>query len=113
MRLLKGMQGVKANALRVAAGVLCLVLVSACEGPSKQIIGRWQSVDAANPMVWEFSRNGGVMVGSEPGRYSFGDGNRIKVQTRIATFVYEVDFTEDRMVWKQANGSKTEFQRAK
>ncbi len=63
-------------------------------------------------MVWEFSPNGNVSVGAEPGRYSFGDGNRIKIQTRIATFVHEVEFKGDRMIWKQPNGSQIEFVRA-
>ncbi len=112
--LLIGMHRSKVKSIRAAAVALLLLLaITGCDGPAKQVIGRWQSVDTANPMIWEFSRNGSVTVGSEPGRYSFGDGNRIKIQTRIATFVYTVGFAEDRMIWTEPSGSKTEFQRAR
>lgn len=100
-------------ALRVAAIALALATaLVACHGPNRQVAGRWKSADASNPLVWEFLRNGNVLVGSEPGRYTFGDGNRMKIQTRSATFVHEVEFAHDRMIWKQSNGSKTEFVRA-
>lgn len=102
----------KAPPLVAIAVVTVVAFFAACDGPTSQVAGRWKSADASNPLVWEFSRNGNVLVGSEPGRYTFGDGNRMKIQTRSATFVHEVEFAHDRMIWKQSNGSKTEFVRA-
>ncbi len=97
---------------RVIMTVALGAVLAACDGRTSQVAGRWKSADASNPLVWEFTRNGNVLVGSEPGRYTFGDGNRMKIQTRLATFVHEVEFSHDRMIWKQPNGSKTEFVRA-
>ena len=57
-------------------------------------------------MVWEFSSDGSVVMGTTRGRYSFGDNNRIKIQTSIATSVYQMELAGDKMTLKEPNGSK-------
>ena len=32
-------------------------------------------------MIWEFSNDGSVLMGPNRGRYTFGDNNRIKIET--------------------------------
>jgi len=57
-------------------------------------------------MVWEFSNDGSVQMGTIRGRYSFGDNNRIKIETSIATSVYQMELIGDKMTLKDPNGSK-------
>jgi len=57
-------------------------------------------------MVWEFSNDGSVQMGTNRGRYSFGDNNRIKIETSIATSVYQMELVDDKMILKDPNGSK-------
>ena len=57
-------------------------------------------------MVWEFSADGSVLMGPSRGRYSFGDDNRIKIETPIATSVYQMELVGDKMTLKDPNGSK-------
>jgi hypothetical protein len=62
-------------------------------------------------MVWEFSKNGSVLVGNIRGRYRFGDQNRVKIETPFATSVYQMEISGDRMILREASGSKLEFTR--
>ncbi len=48
-----------------------------------------------------------------PGKYTFGDGHRIKIQTPTATFVHQIEFVGDRMIWKAVDGTRTELTRVK
>jgi hypothetical protein len=66
---------------------------------------------ADNQTVWEFSSNGSVLVGDIPGRYRFGDQDRIKIQTPFATTVYQVKISTDQLALQEPGGSKLEFTR--
>ena len=57
-------------------------------------------------MVWEFSSDGSVLMGTNRGRYSFGDNNRIKIETSSATSVYQMELAGDKMTLKDPKGSK-------
>jgi hypothetical protein len=64
-------------------------------------------------MVWEFGDGGSVQLGSIRGRYSFGDRDRIKIETSGATAVYQLELSGDRMTLQDLRGSKLRFTRAK
>ena len=64
-------------------------------------------------MIWEFSSDGSVRMGTNRGRYSFGDNNRIKIETSIATSVYQMELVGDKMALKEPNGSKLALTRVK
>ena len=64
----------------------------------------------ANAMVWEFSKNGAVVIGNTQGRYIL-DRNRVKIETPFAKTVYQMEFSGDRMILREPNGSKLEFTR--
>ncbi len=82
-----------------------------CGGRFHDIAGKWHTSGDANSLVWEFSENGSLLIGNTRGRYSFGDNNRIKIQTPFATSVYQMEFWGDRMILREVNGSKLEFTR--
>ncbi|MGI9086285.1 MAG: hypothetical protein ACR2HH_00865 [Chthoniobacterales bacterium] len=90
-----------------------LFAAAACNGPGSQIIGKWKVLGDSSDVVWDFARDGSVSIGDTTGRYSFGDGGRIKIQTTRATFVHQLEFVGDRMIWKEPDGSKTELTRVK
>jgi hypothetical protein len=96
---------------RLALSLLLFFSLAACDNRKQQIVGRWQVEGGANPIVWEFSPNGAVKTGTTQGRYTFGDRGRLKIQTKFATFVYEIELAPDRMIWKEPNGSRTELKR--
>ena len=64
-------------------------------------------------MVWEFSGDGSVLMGTNRGRYSFGNNNRIKIETSVATSVYQMELVGDKMTLKEPSGSKLVFTRVK
>ena len=64
-------------------------------------------------MIWEFSNDGSVLMGPNRGRYTFGDNNRIKIETSIATSVYQIELVGDKMTLKEPSGSKLVFTRVK
>ena len=102
----------RSNSGRLALSLLVTAFVfSACDGPSTQILGRWKSTEAANPLVWEFARGRNVQVGDEPGLYTLNGQNRLQIRTKSATFVYDVEFKPDRMTWRQPNGAAMEVVR--
>ncbi|MFN2509676.1 MAG: hypothetical protein ABR589_13010 [Chthoniobacterales bacterium] len=90
-----------------------LVGLNACDQSQTRIIGKWQVKGGASAIVWEFAENGVAKAGNSPGRYSFGDRNRLKIQTQFATFVYEVKFSDSTMVWKDPNGARTQLTRVR
>ena len=80
-----------------------------CGRPQDRIVGKWKMQNDAT--VWEFSKNGAATNGNISGKYSFGDRGRMKIQTAAATFVYEVEFSDNGMAWKDPNGSRMELKR--
>ena len=64
-------------------------------------------------MVWEFVKDGSVLMGSTKGRYSFGDRNRVKIETPFGTSIYQLKLADNRMVLTDPTGSKLEFTRMK
>ena len=89
--------------------LLCAMI--GCGGPSHDIVGKWRTSDDPNTIVWEFSQNGSVAIGSIRGRYSFGDRNRVKIETPFGTAFYQMELLGDHMILKDPNGSKLEFTR--
>jgi hypothetical protein len=88
-------------------------LLTGCGGHARNVVGAWRTSTDPNAMVWEFSRDGSVLMGTNRGRYSFGDNNRIKIETSIATSVYQVEISGDKMTLKEPNGSKLVLTRIK
>ena len=86
---------------------------SGCDTSRNEIVGKWKATSGSGDVVWEFFDNGTLDTAGSPGRYSFGDGKRIKVQTRTATFVYQFEVKGDRMTWIEPSGSRMEFTRVK
>jgi hypothetical protein len=84
--------------------------MAGCGGPSHDIVGKWRMSGDANGMVWEFSRNGSVLMGDTRGRYIL-DRSRVKIETPFAKTVYQMEFSGDRMILREPNGPKLEFTR--
>jgi hypothetical protein len=95
----------------IIALAILLCAIAGCGGPSRDIVGKWRMSDAG-AMVWEFSKNGSVLIGSTRGRYIL-DRNRVKIETPFATSLYQVEFSGDRMILRQPKASKFEFTRIK
>jgi hypothetical protein len=92
--------------------IVLAVLVSAMGGCGKSaIVGKWHMSGDAGATVWEFSKNGSILIGDVRGRYKFGDQNRIKIETPFATSVYQLEISGDRMILREVGGSKLEFTR--
>lgn len=107
-----GLKRMRDITLRFSLVLLVTVFaLGACDGPSTEILGRWKSTEATNPLVWEFSRGRNVQVGDEPGLYTLNGQNRLQIRTKSATFVYDVEFRPGRMIWKQPNGAVMEVVR--
>ena len=98
--------------LRVALATLLLV-VPGCDDSKKPIVGKWRSGRDQNGVTWEFLENGAALSGNIRGKYTLGDQNRVKIQTPSATFVYQVEFAGDRMIWQDPNGTRMELTRVK
>jgi hypothetical protein len=96
------------NLIAVALGVLSLL--NSCDR-SEGIAGKWRSVDGR--MVWEFTSNGAISQGAMRGRYSFGDNERIKIQTPFATTVYRMQLQNDHLTLADPRGTTLEFTRLK
>ena len=97
-----------------AIALLCVGLLfslAACDRSRARIVGKWRVGNDANAMVWEFSPDGAVKAGETAGKNTFGDRSRLKIQTPSATFVYEIELTDDTMVWKEPSGARTELKR--
>ena len=56
--------------LVIIASAVLLGAIAGCGGPSHDIAGKWRMSQDANLMVWEFSENGSVLIGSTRGVYS-------------------------------------------
>lgn len=93
-------------------GVALLIFaIAGCGGPSSKIVGKWRTGEEANVMVWEFAKNRSVSMGDVRGRYSFGDQNRVKIETPFAISIYQMEFSGDQMTLRDPNGSKLVFTR--
>jgi hypothetical protein len=99
--------------LRLLVSAVLLSLLAACGGPASEIVGKWRTSSDPNAVVWEFSDNGLVTIGSTRGKYGFGDSQRIKIQTPFEKSVYEVTIVRDHMTFREASGSRIEFTRIK
>ena len=88
-------------------------VLSGCNRSREDITGRWRSPNDSNAIVWEFSSSGRVTIGTMQARYSFGDRDRIKIETSSSTSVYQLQLSEDRMTLTDPRGSKLEFIRVK
>ena len=99
--------------LRLLIGAVSLSLLAACGGPASDIVGKWRTSSGPDAVVWEFAANGLVTIGSTRGKYSFGDSQRIKIQTPFEKSVYEVTIIRDHMTFRESSGSRLEFDRIK
>jgi hypothetical protein len=94
--------------------IVLAVLVSAMVGcGNSTIVGQWRLSGDSDAAVWEFSKNGSILIGNVRGRYKFGDQNRLKIETPFATSVYQLQISGDRMTLREVSGSKLEFTRIK
>ena len=96
----------------ILAAALFLSVLVGCGRSRNDIVGKWRTAGDSSAMVWEFSDDGSVLMGSTRGKYTFGR-NRVKIQTPFGTTVYQLDLSEDRMILKAPGGSKLEFTRSK
>ena len=97
--------------LLIPASALLLFVVVSCGNSS--IVGKWRMSGTENQIVWEFLRNGSVLLGEVRGRYKFGDHDRIKIETPFSTTVYGVNLSSDQLVLQDLGGSKLEFTRVR
>lgn len=93
----------------ILASALLLCAVTGCDNSQKIIVGQWRSAGDSSAMVWEFSADGTVLMGSTRGKYSLGDQKRVKIQTPFGTSVYQMEISEDRLTLTEPRGSKLEF----
>ena len=94
--------------------VVLAVLVSAMLGcENSTIVGKWHLSGNSGVTVWEFYKNGSIVIGNVRGRYEFGDQKRLKIQTPFATSIYQLAISGDRMTLREVTGSKLEFTRIK
>lgn len=95
--------------LRIIASILVLCAMAGCG--SSTIVGKWRMSGGSGETVWEFSKNGSILIGDVRGRYKFGDQNRVKIETPFATSVYQLEISGDRMILRELGGPKLEFTR--
>jgi len=83
-----------------------------CGGPKHDLVGKWRtSGDSA--LTWEFSPGGSLQMGSTRGKYSFGDQDRIKIETSSGISVYQIEISGEHMTLKDPSGSKLEFNKVR
>ena len=102
----------KGRLVRIALALL-LCAMAGCGSSRNDIVGKWRTAGDSSAMVWEFSKDGSVLMGGTRGKYSLGDRDRVKIQTPFGTSVYQMELSENRMILKDPNGSKLEFTRVK
>ena len=93
--------------------IILLAALGSCGGPRRDIVGKWRADSEGSTTIWEFAEGGAVQIGSIRGRYSFGDRDRIKIETPGATSIYQVELSGDHMTLQDPRGSKLRFTRAK
>ena len=97
----------------ILASALFLYGLAGCGSSQNDIVGKWSTAGDSSAMVWEFSKDGSVLMGGTRGKYSFGDNERIKIQTRFGTSVYQMEFAGNQMTLKDPTGSKLVFTKQK
>ena len=97
--------------LRIIALVVLVCAIAGCGNPG--VVGKWRMSGASNAIVWEFFSNGLVVVGNVRGKYTFGDQDRIKIETPYATSVYQLEISGDHMMLQESGGPKLEFARVR
>jgi hypothetical protein len=75
------------------------------------IVGKWNMSGSSDATIWEFSKNGSVLIGNVRGKYSFGDQNRVKIETPFATSVYQLEILGDQMTLRSPSGARLQFTR--
>jgi hypothetical protein len=106
-------RSVSINRFIAACVLVSFCFIAGCGGNTRNIVGAWRTSPDPNAMIWEFSNDGSVLMGPNRGRYTFGDNNRIKIETSIATSVYQIELVGDKMTLKEPNGSKLILTRVK
>ena len=93
--------------------IVLAVFLSAMVGcGNSTILGKWHMSGGSGATIWEFSKNGSILIGNVRGRYKFGDQNRVKIETPFATSVYQLEISGDRMILREPGGGpKLEFTR--
>lgn len=99
--------------LMIIASALLLCAMAGCGSSHNDIVGKWRAAGDSSAMVWEFFKDGSVLMGSTRGRYSFGDRDRVKIQTPFGTSIYQMEFSVDHMILRDPIGSKLEFTKLK
>jgi hypothetical protein len=98
----------------VSLTVVALCALSGCDHSRQQIVGKRKASSGGSEVVWEFHENGTLSAGGTPGKYTLGDSRRLKIQTPSATFVHQLEFSgDDKMIWTETNGTRTELTRVK
>jgi hypothetical protein len=97
--------------LAIIASAILLHGISGCDNSQADIVGKWQTA-GENALVWEFSKDSSILMGSTRGKYTFGR-NRVKIQSPSGTTVYQMDLSEDSMTLTAPGGSRLQFARAK
>ncbi len=95
--------------LWITTSTVLLCAMAGCGNST--IVGKWRMSGSSSAMVWEFSKNGSVLIGNVRGKYTFGDQNRVKIETPFATSVYLMEISGDHMILREPNGPKLEFTR--
>lgn len=97
----------------ILASALFLCALAGCGSAQNNILGKWSTAGDSSAMVWEFSKDGSVVMGGTRGKYSFGDNERVKIQTPFGTSVYQMEFAGDQMTLKDPTGSRLVFKKQK
>lgn len=97
----------------ILASALLLSALAGCAKSDNDIVGKWQAAGDSSAAVWEFSRDGSVLMGSTRGKFTFGDRDRVKIQTPFGLSVYQIEWSGDHMTLKDPTGSKLEFTKQK
>jgi hypothetical protein len=93
----------------ILASALFLSALVGCGRSRNDVVGKWRTAGDSSALVWEFSKDGSVLMGSTRGKYSLGDTDRIKIQTSFGTSLYQMEVSGDQMSLKDASGSKLAF----
>jgi hypothetical protein len=95
----------------ICALALLPLAMAGCGGSRDDILGKWRPAGDSGTTVWEFSTGGSVLMGSTQGKYTFGDRDRVKIQTPFGTSIYQMEISGDQMILKDPRGSRLEFTR--
>ena len=98
---------------RFFVSVVAVISFAGCDSRENSVVGKWRVAGGGDGAVWEFAANNGVDMNGRKGKYTFGDQGRLKVQTQFATFVYQLEMQDDRMVLIEPNGTRLQLERVK